>query len=46
MAVKTTERPTCALLLQFESTTDAFKALLKVVFLLFHVLYGLVALSE
>ena len=46
MAVGTTVRPTCALLLQFESTTNALKALLKIILLLFHVLYGLVALRE
>jgi hypothetical protein len=46
MAVETTVRLTCALLLQFECTTDALKALLNIVLLLFHVLYGLVALCE
>jgi hypothetical protein len=37
-------RPTCGLLLRLEGATEAFHALLKVVFLFFHVLYGLVAL--
>jgi hypothetical protein len=46
MAVETTVKLTCALLLQFEGTTDALNALLKIVLLLFHVLYGLVALCE